>query len=556
MRWLLFIGTALIATSLFGQAEIEAHVRVLDAAEQKTADDFDRAASFGVKYFAIGEFRSALEQFAAADALMPNHPVILYNTALALTRLGRYSEARSKIETYLQLYPDTPDVEKIKTLLNDLDFERELEAKQQQNQSYVELFNRGKFSFEKGDYQAALKLFEDAARQRPEDGPALFNQALALEALGDYDRAIEKLRAFQSVSDGATKSEVDQRLFALESEISDRQSRIVCPFCGYKLAKGSPWCPRCWHGPYYADAATFNTRSCGSGASLTRTTFYANERVEKNEDITCSLREGTFADLLRYSKAKQRAIQQMRREQGWTYDGDALSTLRDRDGNVLRLVQAASLEKLMNATTGEVFIFSGRESGGRWYLDHEEFSIDGQKYTKRYTYDAEGRIASESVRYVNGQACGHLIDVRATYGYEGSRLASVALSSSYSGFEIEGAPKTDWSGTMKFAHDAEGRLVRQEFVVDSFTKTYTKKAFGKLRQQIDAVYPTMRLRKPLDVKRQGDVCSVVGAKMVTNPIDLRPFFSIAPDLAVLLAPGVQKVVVTATYPANFQLASE
>jgi tetratricopeptide (TPR) repeat protein len=551
---ILTFATLISSAQLFAQAEVEAHVSAGDPATQQKADDFNRASAFGAKYFNLGDYKYALEQYVQADALMPNHPGVLYNTALVLTRMGRFAEARAKIETYLQLYPAGLEVERIKSLRNDLDFERELEAKQQQNQSYVELFNRAKFNFEKQDYATALKLFQEAEQQRPEDAATLFNQALAWEAIGDYDKAIERLRAYQAVSNGAAKSEVDQRIFSLESEINDRQSSFVCPFCGFKIAKGSPWCPRCWHGPYQPTAAAFNTRSCQAGGSVTRTSYYANDRVEKNEDIACSLRDGSFGDVLRYSKAKQRAIQLARREQGWQYEGEVLSTLRDRDGNVLRLVQGPEmLEKIMNSTTGEVFTYSGHSSDGKWYLDREEFSLDGQKYAKRYTYDTAGKIASETVRFQNGQACGHIIQTTATYIYAGEQLSSLLLKSGYNGFEIEGAPQTEWSGTMKFTHDPEGRLTRQEFVVDTFTKTYTKKAFGPLRAQIDNVYPTMRIKKPLDLKRQGDICSVVGAKMVMNAIDLRPFFSAAPDLAVLLNPGVQRVVVNTTYPAGFKI---
>lgn len=554
-RVALILALTLAAASAFAQAEVEAHLST-DPTVEARKDDFGRAITFGSKFFSIGEFGSALEQFSRADAILPNHPGVLFNTALALARLGRYSDAQQKLDTYRQLYPAGAEIDKVKALQMELDFERELQRKQQENQSYVEFFNRAKFAYDRGDYAAAARLFSEAEQQRPDDAAAVFNQALAFEAAGDYQRAVERLRKYQAIAGAAHKSDVDQKIFMLESEINDVHSSIVCSFCGYKLAKGSLWCPRCWHGPYAITSGVFNTRTCGPAAATTRTTYYANNRVEKNEDLQCLLKNGPLPEEIRYSRAKQRAIQQARRDQGWIYAGDVLDSFKDKDGNVIRLVQGESLEKLLNVTTGEVFAFSGRQSGGKWFLDSEEFSIDGQKFVKHYTYDANGRIATETVRYQNKQACGHVIQAVATYNYVGDRPMTVALKGGYQGYETEGAPQVEWTGTVSFFYDPDGRLTKEEFSLDTFNKTYTKKAFGPIRDQIEQIYPQMRLRKPHDIKSKGDVCSIVGPKVVTNPVDLRPFYSVAPDLAIMLPAGVQKVTVNVSYPKDFVLGTE
>lgn len=540
-----------IAISASAQTEIEAVIETpRDPAAEAKRVELMRATTFGEKYFALGDYASALEQYSRADEMLPNHPAVLFNTALVLSRLGRLAEAQSKIDLYLKLYPSGEEIEKVQKLRIDLEFERELQKKQQDNQSYVELFNRAKFTYENGDPQSALKLFEEAAQQRPEDAAAVFNQAVVFEALGEYAQATERLRKYQAIAPAADKGPVDERIFALEREIEDQRESHVCPFCGFKLSKTSPWCPRCWHGPYDASAARFSTRPCGTGASATRTVLYPSERVHQNEDLPCNL-SGNLREALRFSSARQRAIQQTRREEGWTYNGNGLASYSARDANVLRLVHGTSLEKVINLSTGDVLTYSGRSSGDKWLLEREQVSIDGQKFDKSYSYDDDGRIASEVVRYQNGSACGHLIQTTATYHYAGPRLENVSFVSGYTGFQIEGIPQVEWKGTMRFLYDEHGRVSREEFVVDSHTKTWGKKPFGPLRDQVKNIYSTMRVKKPLDILKIGDVCTTAGARLVGNQVDLRPFYTISPDLAVLLPLRTSKVAVALTYPAGF-----
>lgn len=532
--------------------EQPAEAVALDPAAEAKRIEVMRATVFAEKYFALGDYASALEQYSRADAILPNHPAVLFNTALILSRVGRLAEAQTKIDSYLQLYPTGAEIGQVQRLRIDLDFERELQQKQQESQSYVELFNRARFTFDKGDVVGARKLFEEAAQQRPDDAAAVFNQAVAFESLGEYAQATERLRRYQALAPATDKAAVDKRIFALEAEIADREANHVCPFCGAKLAKSAIWCPHCWHGPYDIEAARFTTRACGTGASATRTVLYSNDRVHQNEDLSCTVPESP-RELLRFSSARRRAIQQARQDEGWTYDDGRLVSYRARDANVLRLVHGDSLEKLINLSTGDVLTYSGRKAGDKWLLENEQVLIEGQKFDKTYTYDDAGRIASEIVRYQNGLGCGHLIQTTATYHYEGSQLTSVSLVSGYTGFKLEGQPQVEWKGTMRFAYDEQGRVTSEEFTLDSHTKTWAKRAFRPLREQLNTVYPSVRLRKPVDIMRPGDVCGVAGTKLIGNQIDLRPFYSIAPDLAIMLPLGTSKIMVKLTYPENFTI---
>ncbi|MGZ5472469.1 MAG: hypothetical protein ACXW31_00925, partial [Thermoanaerobaculia bacterium] len=85
--------------------------------------------------------------------------------------------------------------------------------------------------------------------------------------------------------------------------------------------------------------------------------------------------------------------------------------------------------------------------------------------------------------------------------------------------------------------------------VTSLMKTYMQKPLGSLRDEIGRLYAGMRVKRPVEsVQRIGDVCAPSGATLLSNPIDLRPFYALTPNLAMQLPNGVTKAVVTFTYP--------
>jgi len=53
-------------------------------------------------------------------------------------------------------------------------------------------------------------------------------------------------------------------------------------------------------------------------------------------------------DALRYTPAKQRAIQDGRKAEGWTYNGDIIKGWRDKQGNEIRYLQGPDyLERIV-----------------------------------------------------------------------------------------------------------------------------------------------------------------------------------------------------------------
>lgn len=511
-----------------------------------------KAAFFGRKFAEIGEYASAYEQFAKADALKPDDPAVLYNMAVVLARAGRYSDAQVKVDRYARLFPEGAERANVTKLQLELEFQRELQKKRQADQEYSDLFNRAKFVYGRGELGEALRLFKLAEQQRPNDPANAFNQAVILEKQGDFVGAIGRFRRYAELeTDAEKRASLDQRVYELQHEVDDMATKIVCPFCGHKLPAGATWCERCWHGPYLVNSPVWNSRSCAIGASATRATYFSDGRFQRNDILPCLFNGPSLREALRYSPARQREIQAARKAEGWTYDGEVLTGFVDKSGNQLRYQQGPEfLERVTSSTGGEILTYAAHAATpGIWLLDREDLVVDGQRYANKYTFDANGRVVQQQVEYQNGAACHHLISMNADYVYQDDALASVNLTGGYRGFAGEGAPETAWSAAVTYTYDEARRLAKEELAVTSFTKTYTQKAQGALRDDIARLYTGMRVKRPIEtLPRTGDLCGTSGNVFLSNPIDLRPFYTMSPNLAIALQNGVTKAVVTFTYP--------
>ncbi len=525
--------------------------------EASGGEEFTKAAFFGKKFFELGEFGSAYEQFAKADALRPDQPAILYDMALVLAKAGRYAEAQVKVDRCNQLHPAGTEKALVSKLQLELEFQRELQKKRQADDDYAELFSRGKFLYSRNDLDAALQIFEQAEQQRPRDPAAVFNQAVIHEKRGDFAKATERFRRYEELeADSGAKATTDQRIFTLENELQDMKTKIVCSFCGLKLPAGATWCPRCWHGPY-ANSAAWNSRPCVENATATRSTYFSDNRLQKNEPLPCLFPNGTIHDSLAYTPARQHAIQNARKAEGWTYDGDIIQGWADRQGNQARYVQGPDrLEKIVSSSSGEVLQFDAHPSsaGGPWLLDREDVVIDGQKYTSRYTFDASNRIAQQQVTYQNSAACNHIITMVADYAYANDAVVSVTVKGGYEGYPAEGSPQTSWQTAIAYSYDGAARVAKEDLAVTSFTKTYTQKPQGALRDEISKLYTSMRVRRPIEsVIRFGDYCATAGSALLANPIDLRPFYPMSPNLDMVIPLGVVRATITFTYPDSYKV---
>jgi tetratricopeptide (TPR) repeat protein len=510
-------------------------------------EEFTRAVFFGKKFADLGEYVSAQEQYTKADALKPDQPAVLYNLGVVLARAGRYSDAQVKVDRYLQLFPEGAEKANVAKLQLELEFQRELQKKRQADQEYADLFNRAKFTYTRGELDEALKLFRRAEQVRPNDPASVYNQAIVLQKQGELVKAIERYRRYAELeSDLDVKGSIDERVFTLQREVDDMATKIVCSFCGRKLAAGAMWCERCWHGPYPVQSSVWGSRPCAEGATATRATYFSDQRFNRNDALPCLWKDGSMLESLRYSAARQRAIQEARKAEGWTYQGDVLQGNRE----VQYHQGPDSLEQVTSTTGGEILEYLAHTNGsGAWLLDREDLVIDATRYANQYAYDASGRIAQQRVDYQNAAACNHLISMTADAAYDGNDLMSLTVRGGYEGYVPEGAPKTEWQANVAYAYDDKHRLTNEELTVTSFTKTYMQKPIDSLRDEIGRLYPGMRVKKPVEsVQRTGDVCAASGAALLSNNIDLRPFYALTPNLAMQLPNGVTRAVVTFTYP--------
>lgn len=515
-------------------------------------DEFTKAAFFGKKFADLGEYASAYEQFARADALKPDQPAILYNMAVVLAKAGRYSESQVKADRYNQLYPAGAEKPLIGKLQLELEFQRELQKKRQADQDYADLFNRARFLYTRGELAEAAKQFVEAERLRPTDPAPVYNQGVIHEKQGDFPKAIERYRRWAELeNDPERRASIDQRVFQLEHELENMRTKIVCSFCGHLLPAGATWCERCWHGPYLVSSPLWSSRPCVDGASATRTTYFSDERFNKNDILPCLTAGGTMRETLRYTPARQRSIQDARKAEGWTYVNGFLGA----QGNAVRFVQGRDyLEKITSPSGGEILTYVAHAGGeGIWLLDREDLIVDAQRYVNRYEYDGSGRIARQLVDYQNTASCNHLISMKADYAYQpDGALAGATISGGYDGYVAEGAPKTQWTATIGYSYDEQGRVAKEELAVTSFEKTYQQKPHGALRDEVGKLYTTMRVKKPVEnVGRVGDICATSGSLLLSNPIDLRPFYTLSPNLAVALQAGVAKATVSFTYPPSY-----
>jgi tetratricopeptide (TPR) repeat protein len=510
------------------------------------ADEFTTAVYYGKKFFELNDYASAFEQFAKADALRPDQAAVLYDMALTLAKAGRYAEAQVKADRYTQLFPQGAEKSLIQRLQLDLGFQRVLKDKRKADEDYVDLFGRASFLYSKNELADALAIFRQAETLRPTDPAAVYNQAIVLQKQGELTKAVERYRHYAELErDPEQRATVDQRVFAIEKELEEMRTMIVCPFCGHKLPQTAHWCHRCWHGPYDVKSAVWNSRACGEGASATRTTYYSDNRFEKNDVLPCLFQNGTMLETLRYTPQRQRAIQDARKAEGWTYNGEVIQGFADK----VRYQQGGEYLEKVTASSGEILTFVAHKAGEGFYLlDREDLVIDAQKYTARYTFDANNRIAHEQVEYQNAAACNHLIGMTADYVYQNDALMQVNLQGGYEGFAAEGSPKTEWAATVAYAYDEQSRVQKEELTVTKFQKTYAQRPQGELREEVKTLYMTMRPKQPVDLLRVGDLCATSGNVMIGNLIDLRPFYAMSPNLAVALPRGVVRAVVSFTYP--------
>ena len=225
----------------------------------------------------------------------------------------------------MQLFPAGAEKPLVAKLQLELEFQRELQKKRQADQEYTDLFNRATFLYAKSDLAAALKLFQEAEQQRPNDPAAVYNQAVIYEKLGDFAKAVERYRRYAELeSDADAKAAIDQRIFALDSRDRRHEDEDRLPVLRTASADRRDVVPA-----LLARAVSDDVRGLELAAVRRRRVRDARDVLRRRplQQATTPavpLQHGTMLESLRYTPARQRAIQDARKAEGWTYSGEII----------------------------------------------------------------------------------------------------------------------------------------------------------------------------------------------------------------------------------------
>ena len=74
-----------------------------------------------------GEYGQAIQEFQEAARLAPNWPAPYYDPGLAQEKAGKFREAVASLKRYLQLAPNAPEADAVRTLVYKLEFKAENE---------------------------------------------------------------------------------------------------------------------------------------------------------------------------------------------------------------------------------------------------------------------------------------------------------------------------------------------------------------------------------------------------------------------------------------------
>lgn len=142
--------------------------------------------SQGVERLQAGEYEAALILFEQAIVQNPQQPDSWYQKGLALQKLGRYAEAVVANEKFMALTGDLEKVDKTPENSNDSLL---LEIAQQANLTQ-EWFEQGNLQDLLGNFENALKSYDEALECKSDCLEAWFNRGVVLRKLHRYEEAI------------------------------------------------------------------------------------------------------------------------------------------------------------------------------------------------------------------------------------------------------------------------------------------------------------------------------------------------------------------------------
>ncbi|HEY2200958.1 MAG TPA: hypothetical protein VGH56_03645, partial [Solirubrobacteraceae bacterium] len=198
---------------------VKANARAQDPTETSGHDAaarwFDRAQ---LAYLAE-DWEKAVDSFQKAYDAEP-HPAFVYDEAAALEKDGRPAAAANAYERYLLLDPAAKDraevIERIKSLRDAANKDKlidpwadEYSAREVTGSGTAaarEWFGRGQLAYELGEYRRAYEYFVSAYDNAPFPD-LVYNQAAALELLGERDAAVQAYERYLALKPSAADAD-------------------------------------------------------------------------------------------------------------------------------------------------------------------------------------------------------------------------------------------------------------------------------------------------------------------------------------------------------------
>ncbi|HYE74399.1 MAG TPA: tetratricopeptide repeat protein, partial [Blastocatellia bacterium] len=176
------------------QATLE---RQLQAAVQRTPNDFTANHNLGEFYVRAGKLQAALPFLIKAYRLDPKHYANAYDLALAYVKTGKLSEARQQIQQML-VTNNTAELHNLMGLIeetagNKLAAAESYQRAAQLDPSEKNVFDLGNILLQLTAANEALKIFDYGVQKYPQSSQLRVGLGIAEYALGKHNQAVETL---------------------------------------------------------------------------------------------------------------------------------------------------------------------------------------------------------------------------------------------------------------------------------------------------------------------------------------------------------------------------
>jgi tetratricopeptide (TPR) repeat protein len=183
------------------------------------ANSAEKLTALGTIYGQHGDPEAALKPLQRAAELAPQSPQMQYNVALAYYQLNRFDEARAALAPAATHWPDVFQLaalygKVLAKLGEDLPAYQALHHAHDLNPEdsdtsdllYLSILKLGYKSGESGQYQDALRYFEEAAKLRPADPEAHLGLAAVYSQTGRLTQAQAEQRLAERLSQGVSRT--------------------------------------------------------------------------------------------------------------------------------------------------------------------------------------------------------------------------------------------------------------------------------------------------------------------------------------------------------------